>query len=380
MKKTDFATLIVYVFLFIIAIFAGTMVIGPSLDKLDLTTSSSRYLFAILSILLGLIFNILLIEIGHIIGAKLGGYKIISVNILGLCLYKQAGKWRFTFRGFDGFTGETRIVAKNEKASPKLYSWLPLFLYALEATVLILAYSIIKDPVEGQVELSAYIKYASLIFITIGGMLMFYNIMPFQMDTMNDGYRLVLVNKPVNVQAFNALSVIEEKIINQEENDEITTFQEITILTSRVNLYAIQQKIYREKFAEAEVLIDQIIANKERVSIEDLSRAAAQKIYLLLKRGDQEEAENYFLNAINKDVRKYIGNDLSLPTLRAYFLYSGLVSKSVSECGFVLGRIKKATNREQSQVVKEKEEVLFADALNQVKEANPTWEFAIPEE
>jgi hypothetical protein len=205
---------------------------------------------------------------------------------------------------------------------------------------------------------------------------MFYNIMPFQMDTMNDGYRLMLINKPINVKAFNALSLIEEKTINHEEISQIATFSEITILTSQVNLHAIHQRIHLQDFATAETLIDEIIENKSRVSVEVVSQAAAQKIYLLLGRGENAQAEEYFMNTMDKEMRKFIGNDLALPTLRAYFLYSGLVSKSVSECAFVLGRLKKARSREQNVHLRAIEEKLFNETLTRVKEANPTWEFA----
>ena len=43
---------------------------------------------AVLFIILAIIFNACLFECGHIIGAKIDGYEIISINILGLCSYR----------------------------------------------------------------------------------------------------------------------------------------------------------------------------------------------------------------------------------------------------------------------------------------------------
>ena len=380
MKKSDFATLLVYALMFVIAIFVGMMVIGPALDKLDLTSTTDRYAFAIISILLGLVFNILLVEIGHVIGAKMGGYKILSFNILGLCIHKIKGKWRITFRSFNGLTGETKISAKTDKASPKLYSWFPLILYVIEVIALIIAYSLIAEPSTNDVPFAAFIKYSSLIFVAIGGMIMLYNIMPFQMDTMNDGYRLALITKPVNIQAFNILSNIEEKNDNGEELDQVAAFAEVTILTGQVNLIAVYQKIYQADFETAELLINDLIVNKNQLSIDIIARAAAQKVYLLLQSNEIALAEEYFMTTMDKETRKFVGNDLALPTLRAYFLYSGLVSKSVSECAYVLGRLEKAKGREINKNILVVENTLFKAAVAQVRTANPSWEFATLEE
>ncbi|MFA6855399.1 MAG: hypothetical protein WCR35_03780 [Bacilli bacterium] len=380
MKKSDFETLLVYALMFVIAIFVGMTVIGPALDKLELTSTTSRYAFAIISILLGLIFNIVLFEVGHIIGAKIGKYRVRSMNVLGLCFYKIKNKWRFTFRSFNGLTGETKIAAKSDKASPKMYSWFPLILYVIEVIALITAYSLIPEPSTNDVPIAAFIKYSSLIFVAIGGMIMLYNIMPFQMDTMNDGYRLALISKPINVQAFNALSVIEEKNENEEELDQVVAFEEITTLTSQVNLIAVYQRTYQADLETAGLLVDELVANKNQLNIEVAARAAAQKVYFLLQNNDLEAAEAYFMNTMDKETRKFVGNDLALPTLRAYFLYSGLVSKSVSECAYVLGRLQKAKSREVNRNVIDAENVLFKASVAQVRLANPTWEFAAFEE
>lgn len=377
MKKSDFATLLVYALMFVIAIFVGMMVIGPALDNLELNSTTSRYAYAIISILLGLIFNIVWFELGHVIGAKLGGYRIRSVNILGICLYKQNAKWRLTVRAFDGLTGETKVVAKNDKASPLKLAWFPLILFTIEVTALILAYSLIPEPTVTTITAASYIKYSSLIFISIGGMIMLYDIMPFPMDTMNDGYRLVLMAKPINVQAFNVLTVIEEHNEDATPLELIQPFDEVTIMTGQVNLVAAYQKLYQGQISEVELLINQLVENKQQLNVEIAGRASAQKLFLELQKGNLTAAEDYFMNAMDKEERKFVGNDLTLPTLRAYFLYSGLVSKSVSECAFVLSRLDKARKKEPNKALLNEEEALFKAVVEQVKVANPSWEFGI---
>lgn len=87
-EKEDLLSILVYLVMLIIALFIGLRIIQPALDALDLVTDLQRYGFAILTIFVGIIINVILFELGHVFGALLGGYSVISVNILGLAYYK----------------------------------------------------------------------------------------------------------------------------------------------------------------------------------------------------------------------------------------------------------------------------------------------------
>ena len=101
-----------------IALVVGFLVIFPAFENGYLYPDTGfRFAFIILSIILGIIFNAILIEVGHLIGAKIGKYEILSFNILGFCLYKikKDGKSQTKFkfpRAFDGLTGDDYLSKK----------------------------------------------------------------------------------------------------------------------------------------------------------------------------------------------------------------------------------------------------------------------------
>ena len=83
------------------------------------------YIFG--AILSGVLINAILFEVAHILGAKAGRYSIISVNILGLLWYRDDNKTKFRFKGYDGLTGETVILPKEDvKKEPNPTPYIPM--------------------------------------------------------------------------------------------------------------------------------------------------------------------------------------------------------------------------------------------------------------
>ena len=85
MKKEDAASLFVYAIMLVLALLVGLLVIRPLFSEVSI--SMNPYLFTILVVVLGLIINVIIIELGHIVGGKIGKYDIVSVNMLGFCFY-----------------------------------------------------------------------------------------------------------------------------------------------------------------------------------------------------------------------------------------------------------------------------------------------------
>ena len=367
MEKDDLLTILVYVIMFVIALFIGLRVISPAFTQIDISTEAGKYTYAISSILAGAVLNIILFELGHVIGAKLGGYAILSVNLIGFCFYKSKDKWKFGFRGYDGLTGETRMIAKKEKANPKLHLWGPLLFYIFEFLVAIILYVTLPD--------ESYYGHAALIVAGVGGMLIIYNIMPFKLDAMTDGYKLALITKPINIQAYNELIRIESLVYEGEEVKDIKVFDEITTLTATVNLYKIYELLAKRHFEQADKMLDLMVENKTKLNEQTSGRAVSQKLYIALVNKAPEAAEYYWFNVMSSKERKFVANDLSLESLRAYLLYSGIVTKSESECVFVLSRFEKALKREADKTRRLIEKELFEDALKRVKDTNPDWRF-----
>ena len=366
MRKEDVYSLIVYAVMIVIALFVGLEVIAPSFEVTNIY-GAAQYGFALGSIFAGFLLNVILLELGHVFGAKIGGYDILSVNMLGLCFYKNEGKWRIGIRGFDGLTGETKITPRKAKATPYPNLWFGLVFFMLEFVIGMVAYALIPEDL--------WIRYAIIIMIAIGGMLMLYNVMPLKLDTMNDGYRLALISKGVNVEAYNELMRIERLYSEGKNPENIKTFDEITTLTAQVNLYRVYELLAEDKFDEAEALLDVIIAQPEKLNDVTNGRVFSQKIYIRLLNLSKEEGVEFYKTGLNARQKKFLASDLSMESLRAYLLVAGTVEDSQSECIYVLERKNGALKRSVEPGRKEVEQRLFDRALEKVKQTHPDWTF-----
>ena len=372
MKKEDISGLIVYLIIIAFAIVFGLTVLQA--HNAESTLNGIWYvLYIIGAVLVGAVFNAILFELAHVVGAKIGKYEIVSVNILGLCFYKEEGKRKVRFASFDGLTGETKIVPKDgmiEKANPYPYLFFGSLFFVVEAVAVMVVFSIFRHAEELALR---DVAYALLTVGAIGLVILIYNILPMHIDSMTDGYRLTMVSNPKNKLAFNELLRVEHEISQGNDNVEIRIFDEITNFTADLNLNKVYALLDKKEYKEAEEILDKIIEAKESVSEKVYIRARAQKIYINLITKGLNEAKDYYEKEVPVAERREISNDVSMASIRAYLLMSGLLDKSRSECIIALNNVYSAfkrtpKNRQHTELV------LFNEALQKVVDAHPDWE------
>ena len=374
MKKEDIASLVIYLIMIGAAIIVGLTAV-QNVFQAHYHIKMVSYLFAILVIVVGLLFNIIMLEVGHVIGAKLGHYKVLSFNVLGFCWQKKDGKWKFGFKDFDGLTGETKVAPKDEKSKLTPYIWIPVLMYFIELVTCIVIFTIAEDKNTDFYSPLHWMAVAGILFIIVSSMIALYNLVPIKLDSMTDGYRLMLISKKENVEAFNELMRIEALQMEGKEVGEIKVFEEITEFTASINLMSVYHELEKKNYQKAEELIDMILVDPKKVSSQTRNRLLAQKLYLRIMTLPLEEVKEYYDKEINDDVRKFIANDLSMESLRAYILIAGLLDESNGEVEFAKSRKDKALKRVPSGR-KGVEEQLYQDALNKVYEAHPDWQNA----
>ena len=372
MKKEDITGLIVYLIIIALAVIFGFTVLQT--HNAESSFSGIGYvLYIIVAVVVGALFNAILFELAHIIGAKIGKYTILSVNILGFCFYKDGEKTKFKFSSFDGLTGETKIVPKEgmvEKANPYPFLFFGSLFFVVEAIAVMVVFSIYRH---SEVALLRDVAYAVLTVGAIGLVILLYNILPMKIDSMTDGYRLTMVSNPKNKAAFNELLRVEYEIAQGNDNVEIKVFDEITNFTADLNLNRVYALLDKKEYKPAEEILDKIIAAKQEVSEKVYIRARAQKIYINLYTRNLEEAKEYYEKEVPVAERREISNDVSMASIRAYLLMSGLLDKSRSECIIALNNVYRAfkhtpKNRQHTEVE------LFNEALEKVVAAHPDWE------
>lgn len=385
MKKEDTISLLVYALMIVIAILLGLFVIAPLF-----TTFAPRLpgagklnmLFAFLFVIIAIIFNVILIEVSHIIGAKIGGYKILSCNMLGICFYRNGEKWKVKFSNFDGLTGETKIAPIKENASPKAYALVPLFAYLIEFVICMVIFFVVpeflKNVSPNKYGGLAMLAIIAMMLVAVGSMIELYNIFPAHLDSTTDGYRLVILSKKENVKAYNELMRIECAYAENKELNDMIVFDDITDFTTEVNLYSVYKLFKEKKIDEAEKILDKIITNKDKIHRGAYCSALAQKLYLVLLNKPLNDAKQYYELHVDAQDRRYIANDISMQSIRAYLLISSILDSSEHEARFAISRYKKALKRTlPGRIDIEKE--LYQIAINKVDEVHPEWRIKDPQ-
>lgn len=377
MTKEDFYSILIYVLMAIIVLATGFAVIRPAMEDGYLAVSAgSNFAFLLLSLVIAVLINVFLLEIGHFIGAKLGGYNVLSFNILGFCFYKQErdGKYitKFKFKSFDGFTGETIIEPKKDKSNPMFYVFVPLILLLLQFVALYCVITFIESSNETS-SILLFIKYGVIVLSAIGGCFIVYNYFPARIDTLTDGYRLVLLNKKVNVEAYNMkLQVEADKFFNRESK-EMKPFEIITDFTAHTNLEIAILKLNDDNFEEALKILDNTLVEPKKMSHSTLNDILMTKSYIYFLSKDLEEASKFYTETFNSDLKSKIRACKDYPEIRLYILYAGLIEKTKSEIQFALDKKKKIDNR-VSDGEAATEDILVKKALTKVYSINPELE------
>lgn len=373
MKKEDFTAVVVYIFILAIALLFGLTVLQARAGQTYLGNMFVVYVIG--AVIAGVIFNAVIFELAHLVGAKIGGYRVVSLNIMGLCWYTQNEKIKLKFASFDGLTGATKIYPKSDRKkepNPTAYLLFGSLFYVIEVIMVAVLFVIAMqtdDP-------SAVIwdtAYFFIIFAFIGLLILLYNITPFKLDAATDGYRLTLVSNAKNREAFNELLRVEHEIASGNQNVEIKTFDQITNFTADLNLNKVYVLLDKKEYGEAEKLIEHIIAARDSISDNVYLRAVAQIIYIKIMTLPLEDAQKYFEEKVPIVLRRDISKDISMVSIRTYILMEGLFDKSRSECIIALNTLKTAL-KHTNPIRRVVEIKLFNEALGKVIDAHSDWE------
>lgn len=370
MKKSEIASWIVYLLMVVFAVIMGIFIIKDAMENKGCAPDNmNQHLFVIINILIALVFNILMLEVLHTLGGLIGGYSIVSVNIVGLCFGRNEKGGHLSIRDFDGLTGETKLAPKKEKLSLKPYIWLPLFGYAIELASCIVLYT---NLVDNSLSNNRWLAVSALVFIVASSMIALYNLTPIRLDAMTDGYRMVLISNKTNLEAYNEYLRVENLLRLGKEVEELKVFEDITEFTANINVFAAYNLLKEDKFKEAEEIIDKTLADTKKLEPYTIYSLISHKMYLALMNRDVDECKAIYDKIADDKARRYIANSSTAECARAYMLISGLIEKSEGEFNYALARKQKALKKTPKANV-EIEEKLYQGATNKVYEAHPNW-------
>lgn len=366
LKKNDFATFLAYIAMFAIALLVGLLVISPTIKGSSLSTPEA-VVIVVVSVIVGVIVNSAGLELLHMLGAASGGYQILSVCVLSMTFKKRKSRKEklFTFASFEGLTGETKVNPKDpEKSNPTGMILFPMLGYLLEVIVLLVLAAVFQS--------ATWVPVGSYVILAIGGMIFVYNAIPAHLDSITDGYLLILLSKPVNRVAYNQILLAEHSENKEQALENLPLYNEISDFTATLNSLAAYRKIKEGKPEEALVIFSAIASAQKGVSKSVIQEASCQKLALLLLLEKKGEAKDYYEGMSDAD-RRYIASLASLPALRCYALISGILEESDSEVSWAFDKVERL-EKKVTGVALEGEKILLNSSYSLLKKMHPGWD------
>ena len=327
------------------------------------------YIFV--SIIAGLFATGLLQGLGHLLGAKVGGYKIVFACLFHFCVYRNdEGKLKFKFSNYEGLTGETKIVPNYEKkAQPNPY---PFLLYGTVFNVAWIIASIFtfftffkEKGIYGD------LAYMFLTMALVAFFVALYNIIPMKLDSETDGYFLTKIKK--DIPGFNALLQSQNGVTTKGENGEVISTPKVEKFIPEVALGEISGLLEDEQYEKVFETLEKIKEHEEEMSKRNILEATAQYIFAYMLTHSKTENEAYYETDVSFALRRELANDNNMVVLRTYLLIAGVLDGSISECLLAARTVVKAfkalpVNRKHSELI------LFNKSIDLVMETHPKWE------
>ena len=377
MKRNDFAVFLVYVAMFALALLVGLFGIQPIVRSYGDSLPIHFIALVILALVAGVLLNAVLLELGHLAGAKVGHYKVRSFILFGIGARKKEGKFHFGLYSYDGLTGETKVAPEDvEKSTLGAYVFLPILFYVVEAIVMMVFNALADGWIKTDASW-AWLKIFSITMISVGGMIYLYDIFPARLDSINDGFLFSLFSHSGNRVAYNHLLVQEAAKEAGDVPPELPVFEEITDFTASLNLLRAYREIAKGDFDGAAKIIDLTLNAERGPSKATVREAKCIKLALLLA-SSKTTVGKHFYEEFTDDDRRYISNLSSMPTCRCYMLIAACVEDSESEVNYAIDKVEKLL-KNTDEVFRESEKALVAHDKAFILKVHPTWElFPLP--
>ena len=374
MKKNDFATFLVYVCMFAIAIVVGITVLRPAISSAK-NLPIHFIVIVIAGLLVGAITNAALIELGHLVGAKSGKCEVRSVSVFGFTwTMKKGEKTKFAFKGYDGLTGQTKIrpLDRNE-SSLSAYRGIPM-LFALLEVILMVTLIVISRNLVPTDPGAAWLEIFAIVILTVEAMVYFYDLFPARLDSMTDGYLLVLLSKPANRVAFNDLLIAEAIAEEGGELPETPIYDDVTEFTGKLNLLSVYRLIAEGKHLEAIAIIEKNL-NCETAPKSIKGQALCFKLALLLQYNEAEGKKMY--QELDEKDKKIIADFDSMASLRCYALIASKIEVSEAEANYAIDKAERVIAGEED-FAQPHEKRLVEELVAYIKKEHPSWEIVPP--
>ena len=374
MKKNDFATFLVYVAMFGIALVMGLSVLRPIIaEARDLPVHFA--VIVIGGLVVGVVLNAVLVELGHVVGAKSGKCEVRSVCVFGFTwTFKKGEKKKFSFKSYDGLTGQTKVRPLDRvESNLSAYRFMPIFFALLEVILMVVLIVISKNIATNQPG-ARWLEIFAMVILTTEAMIYFYDIFPARLDSVTDGYLFVLLGKPANRVAYNDLLIAEAIAEEGGALPETPVYEDVTEFTGRLNMLSVYRAIANENIEEALKVLE-INLNCETAPKSVRHHALCFKLSLLLQFRPIEGKK--FYATLEDDDKNVIADLETMAALRCYVLIASFIEMSETEANYAIDKAERVIEGEED-FAQPHEKKLLNDIVVLVRKEHPTWDVYEP--
>ena len=372
MKKNEFATFIVYLAMFGIALAVGFAAIKPIITDRMSSLPMHPALIMVLGLIVGVLINAIALELCHVLGAKLGKYRVLKVTVLGASFTRINGQKKFRLSGFDGLTGETKVVPEDvEKSSLNAYIFFPILFLFLEFIACMVGIVLCQNA-EASEPSVAWARIFLITILTVGGMIYFYDLFPAYLESTTDGVLLTLLNKPANKVAFNNLLLAQGAVLEGKPLPETPVYTELTDFTASLNMISVYHHLSEGQADKALEIIEPMLSEEAHISVGSVNYARTLKLTILLEAEDRTKGKKFY-EELDDQAKKYIADVTNLVALRAYLLIATFIEDSESEANYAIDKAEKAI-KACNPDYKDVEKSLLQMDVDLAREVHPSWD------
>ena len=372
MKKNEFATFIVYLAMFGIALAVGFAAIKPIITDRMSSLPMHPALIMVLGLIVGVLVNAIALELCHVLGAKLGKYRVLKVTVLGASFTRINGQRKFRLSGFDGLTGETKVVPEDvEKSSLNAYIFFPILFLFLEFIACMVGIVLCQNA-EASEPSVAWARIFLITILTVGGMIYFYDLFPAYLESTTDGFLLTLLNKPANKVAFNNLLLAQGAVLEGKPLPETPVYTELTDFTASLNMISVYHHLSEGQADKALEILEPMLSEEAHISAASVNYARTLKLTILLEAEDRTKGKKFY-EELDDQAKKYIADVTNLVALRAYLLIATFIEDSESEANYAIDKAEKAI-KACNPDYKDVEKSLLQMDVDLAREVHPSWD------
>ena len=372
MKKNEFATFIVYLAMFGIALAVGFAAIKPIITDRMSSLPMHPALIMVLGLIVGVLVNAIALELCHVLGAKLGKYRVLKVTVLGASFTRINGQRKFRLSGFDGLTGETKVVPEDvEKSSLNAYIFFPILFLFLEFIACMVGIVLCQNT-EASEPSVAWARIFLITILTVGGMIYFYDLFPAYLESTTDGFLLTLLNKPANKVAFNNLLLAQGAVLEGKPLPETPVYTELTDFTASLNMISVYHHLSEGQADKALEILEPMLSEEAHISAASVNYARTLKLTILLEAEDRTKGKKFY-EELDDQAKKYIADVTNLVALRAYLLIATFIEDSESEANYAIDKAEKAI-KACNPDYKDVEKSLLQMDVDLAREVHPSWD------